>query len=273
MHIRAVAAAALLVIAAAAVPRAPAVPATVGGDVPYRLVLSRETPTPTAGGTVTVTLTVTRPGADGGAAQPVDPALPLSVGEEGVGIGLTGNDGATVLTETLAGCADVSAGVCRLRGEPGLISTVTFDVEVAPDSAGAEVQAAITEHRDENATDFLPAVDLGASESAELAVGTGFAVTYSPEVVQPGGVVRVVVSGLPTDGDYRLAWSQGVAPVGPFRAVGGVIDASFPILQFDPLGPRTLLVSSGTGPAAPPTPTTSRVPLLVVPGSTFGQSG
>ncbi|WP_375386980.1 hypothetical protein [uncultured Amnibacterium sp.] len=273
MHIRAVAAAALLlvpVIAAAPAPRAPAVPAAVGGGTPYRLTLSRDAPTPAAGGTVTVTLTVDRPQADGTAAVPVDPALPLSVAEEGVGVDLTGTGGATVVPGALTGCTDVAEGVCLLRGEPGLVSTVTFSVDVAAGSADAEVQAAITEHRDADEAEFSPAVDVGPTETAVLSVGPGFAVTYSPEVVAPGGVVRVVVSGLPTDGDYRLSWSQGVAPVGPFRAVGGVIDASFPILQFDPLGPRTLLVAGGTDGAAAPTPTTARAPLLVVPGSSGG---
>ena len=67
MHIRAVAAAALLmvpVIAAATVPRAPAVPAAIGGDSPYQLVLSRDAPPPSAGGRVTVRVTVSVPPAD-----------------------------------------------------------------------------------------------------------------------------------------------------------------------------------------------------------------
>jgi hypothetical protein len=49
-----------------------------------------------------------------------------------------------------------------------------------------------------------------------------------------------------------------------------MIDASFPVLQFDPLGSRTLLVGSETDSTAPPVATTARVPLLVVPGTDAG---
>ncbi|MDQ1530614.1 MAG: hypothetical protein QOE37_719 [Microbacteriaceae bacterium] len=271
MHIRAVAAAALLlvpVIAAAAVPRAPAVPAAVGGDAPYRLVLSRDAPTSPPGGAVTVTLTVTRPPTDGTAPSQVDPEAPITIADEAIGVALTSSGGATIAFETLIGCPEVFGQVCRLHGEVGVTSTVTFSVDVPADATDAAVQATITEYKPPDAPDFGTALDPAPSESAELSVGPGFPVTYSPEVVRPGEVVRVVVRGLPTDGDWRLSWSQGVAPVGPFRSVGGVIDASFPVLQFDPLGPRTLLVSNDA--AAAPLPTTSRVPLLVVPGAALG---
>jgi hypothetical protein len=282
VHIRAVAAAALLLvpsIAAAAVPRAPGVPrapaapAAIGGDTPYRLVLSRASPTPSTGGTVTVTLTVTRPPADGTAPSSVDPAAPLTIAEEAIGIGFTSSGAATIAFESLSGCAEVVAQVCRLHGEVGVTSTVTFTVDVPADAADAAVQAAIAEYQPQDGAQFETAQAPGPSESAVLSVGPGFPVTYSPEVVRPGEVVRVVVSGLPSDGDWRLSWSQGVAPVGAFRSVGGVIDASFPVLQFDPLGPRTLLVSSNVAAAPQPTtsqPTTSRVPLLVVPGTALG---
>jgi hypothetical protein len=183
---------------------------------------------------------------------------------------VTSSGGATVAFESLTGCPEVFAGICRLHGEVGVTSTVTFTVDVPADAAAAAVQAAITEYQPQDGTDFGPALDPAASESAELAVGPGFAVTYSPEVVRPGEVVRVRVVGLPTDGDWRLTWSQGVPPVGPFRSVGGMIDASFPVLQFDPLGSRTLLVGSETDSTAPPVATTARVPLLVVPGTDAG---
>lgn len=266
MHIRAVAAAALLLVPAIAlVPRAVAVSAAVGGDAPYRLVLSRDAPPPSTGGTVTVTLTVTRPPTDGTAPSSVDPEAPITIAEEAIGIGLTSSGGATIAFESLVGCPEVFGEVCRLHGEVGVTSTVTFTVDVPADAADAAVQATIAEYQPTDGTEFDPAQDLGPSETAQLSLAPGFPVTYSPEVVSPGGVVRVVVSGLPSDGDWQLSWSQGVAPVGPFHSVGGVIDASFPVLQFDPLGPRTLLVSND--PAAAPLPTTARVPLLVVAGT------
>ncbi|MFF1613794.1 translocation protein TolB, partial [Amycolatopsis sp. NPDC058278] len=88
-------------------------------------------------------------------------------------------------------------------------------------------------------------------------------VTVEPSVAPLGSVPRVTGTDFPPGATVQLAWSAGISETPGLATVGvdGKFEAQFLVFHHDLIGPRTVSVSSMSGPKFGPVPSD---PVLVV---------